>query len=138
VMEISQIISEITGFKKFENVGELPETIDRRATATVSVRDGDTIILGGYIRSNRSRSVSGVPLLKDIPLLGALFRSKSSKISQSETILLLRPTILSTPEEAAALAESERRKLPGVSQAEEEMPKAQDRLRRRTSTLESP
>jgi len=138
VMEIRQTISEIAGFKKFENVGELPETVERSAAATVSVRDGDTIILGGYIRSNRSRNVSGVPLLKDIPLLGALFRSKSSKISQSETILLLRPTILSTPEEAAALAESERRKLPGVSQAEEEMPKAQDRLRRRTSTLESP
>ena len=138
VMEIEQHVEEITGFKKFENVGELPETINRSASATVAVRDGDTIILGGYIRASHSRNSSGVPILKDIPLLGALFRSRSTKDNRNEMVILLRPTILPTPTEAAAFANQERKRLPGISQLEEEMPKSQQKLRDRAARLERP
>lgn len=138
VMEIQQNIEEISGFRKFENVGELPETMHRHASATVAVRNGDTIILGGYIRSSSSKSNSGVPLLKDIPLIGMLFRTKSSKANRSETIVLLKPTVLSTPEDAALFTDLERERLPGINQTEREMPPLQEKLRQRTSRLDKP
>ncbi|MCP5519385.1 MAG: hypothetical protein H7A45_19250 [Verrucomicrobiales bacterium] len=135
VMDIDQHIEEITGFKKFD-VGELPQTVTRDATATVSVRDGDTIILGGYVRASRSRNNNGVPILKDIPLLGALFRSKSNRSSRSEMVVFIRPTVLTTPQEAAAFAESERKTMTGISQMERLMKEDQDRLRERTERLD--
>lgn len=138
VMDIVQEIQEISGFKKFENVGELPQTINRSASATVSVRDGDTIILGGYIRMSRSRNNSGVPILKDIPLLGSLFRSKSNKSARSEMVVFIRPTVLPTPTAASQFAERERRTLPGVSEMDTIMQKDQDKLRRATDRLDSP
>ncbi|RME92103.1 MAG: hypothetical protein D6766_10635, partial [Verrucomicrobia bacterium] len=138
VMDIVQEIQEISGFKKFENVGELPQTINRSASATVSVRDGDTIILGGYIRMSRSRNNSGVPILKDIPLLGSLFRSKSNKSARSEMVVFIRPTILPTPTAASEYAERERRTLPGVSEMDAIMQKDQEKLRRATDRLDSP
>ncbi|MBM3878631.1 MAG: hypothetical protein FJ387_02775 [Verrucomicrobia bacterium] len=118
VMEIDQNIEELSGFTEIQGVGKMPNTTRRGASATVSVRNGDTIILGGYIRTSKSKSKSGVPILKDIPLLGNLFRSRSQDNSRSELLVLLRPTVLENPSDAAVLAGTERRRLPGVRELE--------------------
>ncbi|MCP5521155.1 MAG: hypothetical protein H7A46_06360 [Verrucomicrobiales bacterium] len=138
VMDISQDIQEVSGFKKFEGVGEMPQTVNRSAQSTVSVRDGDTIILGGYVRMARNRNNSGVPVLKDIPLLGGLFRSKSKKSARSEMVVFIRPTVLPTPTEAAAFAENERKTMPGISQMDRLMKEDQDKLRKATDRLDRP
>lgn len=132
VMEIGQQISEISGFEEFPGVGKQPRTINRSATSTISVRDGETVILGGYIRASKSKTSSGVPLLKDIPLLGAAFRSKSSDVKRSELIVLIRPTVLRTPDDAAREAETTRNRLPGIRDMEqtiEQEEKTGDRLK---------
>ena len=121
VMDIDQNIEEISGYEEFPGTGRQPKTIYRSASATVSVRDRETIILGGYIRTTKSKTSSGVPLLKDIPLLGAAFRSKGSDYKRSELIVLIRPTVLETPEDAAREAEEERNRLPGMRGMEEDM-----------------
>ena len=126
VMEITQQISEISGFEEFPGVGKQPRTINRSASSTISVRDGETVVLGGYIRASKSKTSSGVPLLKDIPLLGALFRSKSSDAKRSELIVLIRPTILRTPEDAAREAEATRDRLPGIRDMEQHIEKEEN------------
>jgi general secretion pathway protein D len=55
-------------------------------------------MLGGLIETDKNSNNSGIPLLKDIPLLGYLFRSSSKDETRSELIVLLRPTVLPTPE----------------------------------------
>lgn len=135
VMEISQQISEISGFEEFPGVGKQPRTINRSATSTISVRDGETVILGGYIRASRSKTSSGVPLLKDIPLLGAAFRSKSSDSKRSELIVLIRPTILRTPEDAAREAQATRERLPGIRDLEEQAIEKEENTGQRLKTL---
>ena len=80
-------------------------------------------MLGGFVNSNKEKGRSGVPLLKDIPLLGALFRSNSDKSDRTELIVLIRPTVLPTPTDAADVAMEEKAKLPGVTLAEEEFEK---------------
>ena len=56
-------------------------------------------------------------MLQDIPLLGNLFTSRSDSKDRTETIVLIRPTVLKTPELAAAQAIKEQRRLPGISAA---------------------
>jgi general secretion pathway protein D len=118
VMEIEEQIDEISGSIAIANVGDVPTTTHRELSSEVAVRDGDTIILGGFIRNSDSKTSSGVPLLKDIPLLGALFQSKSDTKQRNELLVLMRPTVLKTPEIAAHQTLVEKGHLPGVMRAE--------------------
>jgi type II secretory pathway component GspD/PulD (secretin) len=75
------------------------------------------------IESDKSRSGSGVPWLMNVPLLGYLFRSTSDHNTRNELIVLIRPTVLPTPEVAALAATAERNKMPLVRRAESEAQK---------------
>jgi general secretion pathway protein D len=130
VLDIFQDLSQVEGFTKIDN-NDVPTTSQRSAQATLSVRDGDTIMLGGYIQETRDTRKSGVPFLKDIPGLGMLFRSKSQNFNRQELILLLHVTILKTPAEAGNQAIAERRSAPGVYEAYKEFEKNEDKMRRK-------
>jgi general secretion pathway protein D len=106
----------------------MPNTTRRAANATVSVQDRDTIVLGGYIRASKSNSKSGVPVLKDIPGLGAMFRSTSKETKRTELLVLLRPTVLPSPREAAESARAERERMPGIREMEQDWKKQYDEL----------
>jgi len=121
VMDIHAKIDGLDGSVAIENVGNVPITSSKEAQSKVSVRDHDTIILGGLIYSEKDKSASGVPLLMDIPLLGYLFRSSSASGTRNELIVLIRPTVLPTPEVAALAATAEKNKMPGVRDLEKEM-----------------
>jgi len=82
----------------------------------------DTILLGGFIRSDKGKTRSGVPLLMDIPLLGDLFTYRGDKKDRSEMVVMIRPTVLKTPELAAAQAVKEEQRLPGISPPPRQMP----------------
>lgn len=77
-----------------------PTIQQRRISSTVAVQDGDSIALGGMIRQSDTRSNSGVPLLKDVPLVGNLFSSTSNQGARTELLIFLRPRIV--PNAAAA------------------------------------
>ncbi|HEX7862332.1 MAG TPA: secretin N-terminal domain-containing protein [Verrucomicrobiae bacterium] len=98
----------------------IPLVNSRAAGSFLTVRNGDLIMLGGFISETRSNTKSGVPFLKDIPGLGVLFRSTNKSNDRTELIMLIKATVLDSPEEAAFLAEQERLMLPGVRQAEHE------------------
>lgn len=117
VMDIIQEIAQL-GVPTLIDGNEVPTTTERNATTKVAVKDGDTVILGGFISSTKTRSQSGVPWLKDIPYLGAMFRSKSVSNQRRELIVLIRPTVLATPEIAALAAQEARDQLAGIRQAE--------------------
>lgn len=117
VMDIDQRVDNVGENVKIDN-NDVPTTVERSANAKVSVRDGETVILGGFIRSEKRDSNSGVPFLKDIPLLGYLFRSTSRSDQRVELMILIRPKVLQTPEDAALVAVEEKGKMPGISKAE--------------------
>jgi len=121
VMDIQTEIDSFKGNVTIQGVGDVPITSSKNANAKVAVRDHDTIMLGGLIETDKNSSNSGVPLLKDIPLLGYLFRSSERDETRSELIVLLRPTVLPTPEVAALTANAEKAKMPGVSRMEKEI-----------------
>jgi len=92
-------------------------------------------MMGGFITESRSKGNSGVPVLKDIPGLGALFRSKNKSNNRSELVILMKATVLRTPDIAAEVAETEKSQLPGVQQAEEEFSKDAQKRRQRNKPL---
>lgn len=116
-MDIQQEIDDLNGYTAITGVGNVPNTIKRTLNASITVRDRDTVMLGGFIKSDKSVSKSGVPFLQDIPILGNLFTSRSDSKDREELIVLMRPTVLQTPELAAKHTVIEEQRLPGVSQA---------------------
>lgn len=116
VMDIQQEIDEISGYTQIDQ-NNVPNTIKRTLSSEIAVRNRDTVILGGFVRSDKSHVTSGVPILKDVPLLGWLFRKTDSSKDRTELIVLMRPTVLKTPEIAAAQTIKEAQRLPGVSAA---------------------
>jgi general secretion pathway protein D len=125
-MDIDQEIEQINGSQEIAGVGQVPTTSKDDAGAKVSVYSGQTIILGGYINARRETDRDGVPYLMDIPVLGNLFKSSSHKNSREELILLIRPTVLKTPEIAAQVATEERATMGGITQAEREIRQDED------------
>jgi general secretion pathway protein D len=128
VMDVYQDLSQVEGFTLIDN-NQVPTTSSRNAQATLSVRDGDTIMFGGYIQESKDDSKSGVPILKDIPALGALFRSKTHTYKRQELMLLLHVTVLKTPTEAGLQTRAEKVKLPGLYDAFKEFERDDDKLR---------
>ena len=58
------------------------------------VKSGETIVIGGIYTENNSEDITGVPWLKDVPVLGKLFRAKSVTKSRSELLIFITPTVL--------------------------------------------
>lgn len=81
-------------------------TNKRSIKTSVTVDDGKVIVLGGLITDDLSESVQKVPLLGDVPVLGALFRSTRSTHTKRNLMVFLRPTILRDPVESGRIAGS--------------------------------
>lgn len=111
-MDVSQTANDLQGFTSFN----APIVNQRQADTTVAVKDGDTIILGGIIRSTVTSTVKKIPLLGDIPFLGNLFKSTDKKNSKTELLVFLTPRVVRNPDDAAKLREQEQKKLSPESQ----------------------
>lgn len=68
----------------------------------MTVDDGDILALGGLLDDNERRTIEKIPLLGDIPGLGALFRSRSKTHNKTSLMVFIRPTILRSREQAQA------------------------------------
>jgi len=87
----------------------VPEKTTRGAETQLRVHSGDTVVLGGLRRDKASDSVSKVPVLGDLPLVGQVFRSPKKESKQSDLMIFLTATIVGekTHPEAQALEQAE-------------------------------
>ncbi|MCD4755006.1 MAG: type II and III secretion system protein, partial [Deltaproteobacteria bacterium] len=67
------------------------------------VENKHTIVIGGLMQTHQEKSHSGIPLLKDIPILGYLFGSKGYTTRKTELLFVITPHVIKTQEEADAL-----------------------------------
>ena len=107
VMELVQSIENISGVQVI-NENEWPVTTTRKFESTLSVRSGETIVLGGLVITEDRKSRSKIPILGDIPLLGLPFRSDRKNKVRNEVVVFLTPYVLETPEEGYADARRRR------------------------------
>jgi len=90
LLEITPEVSSVVGL----TAEGLPQLATRKATATVWVREGQTVVLGGLRQREESRVTTKVPLISALPLLGEFFKSHRKEVRESELIILLTPKLL--------------------------------------------
>lgn len=76
----------------------------REFETTIAVQDGEIAAIGGLLDDNERRTIEKLPLLGDLPGIGALFRSKARARNKTNLMVFIRPTILRSPQDSAALA----------------------------------
>jgi general secretion pathway protein D len=81
-----------------------PSTDKRSIESTVVVDDGAILVLGGLIEEKYSQNISKIPLLGDIPYLGALFRSESRSKTRTNLMVFLRPVVMRDLDTATRLS----------------------------------
>ena len=89
-MKIEQVVSQVADAN-----GAVDIRFDKRELSTsVLVKDGNMIALGGLMQEKTLESEQKVPILGDIPVLGALFRSTNNQTEKTNLMIFIRPTIL--------------------------------------------
>ena len=89
-LTIDTEVSDVTGFTPSGQ----PRISQRKATTQILVKDNDTAVIGGLIMERSDETVSKVPILGDIPLLGRLFRTTNKKNIKSEVTVFITPRIV--------------------------------------------
>jgi type II secretory pathway component GspD/PulD (secretin) len=90
IARIEPDVRDVTG----KGPNGLPEITFRRALTTLRVKDGQSIVIGGLTNEFTTRTVSKLPLLGDLPLLGYLFRHTTSRQQKTEVVIIITPHIL--------------------------------------------
>ena len=116
VLEISQTISN--SVPSSTGAGGNPDIFERSLETEVVAKSGQTVLLAGLISESSSKGGSGAPGLKDIPLLGALFKSDSQSAIRTELIMLITPRIIDTDDRWDDVYKEFRSKLNFFSQPE--------------------
>jgi pilus assembly protein CpaC len=87
--EVSELSRDGVGISTFNGRTLLPLITTRRASTTVQLQDGQSFAIGGLIRSSQVNNTSGLPLLGELPILGALFRSTDFQNDRSELLFVV-------------------------------------------------
>jgi general secretion pathway protein D len=92
-----------------------PTFSDRQVKSRIVVQDGQTIGMAGLITDNVTKDNSGLPFLKDVPVLGLLSGSQNNTRTRTELLILLTPHVLHDQRQARALTEDLREQLPSAA-----------------------
>jgi type II secretory pathway component GspD/PulD (secretin) len=87
--EIHPEYSEIIGFN-----ASFPIIANRKVDATLRVRDGETIVLGGLFEDTSSETIAKLPFLGNVPILGAFFRNRATSRQRDEVVFFITPHLL--------------------------------------------
>ncbi len=94
----------MTGQQPLGSLGAVPFS-KRTAQTQLVVKDQQTVVIGGLVRNRIARTDTKIPLLGDIPVLGALFRSTSTSLQKSNLVLVLTPYIIREQEDLRTVFE---------------------------------
>ncbi|HEU0301516.1 MAG TPA: secretin N-terminal domain-containing protein, partial [Longimicrobium sp.] len=94
-----------------------PVISTREAETRLLVKDGHTVVIGGLIDHTRTSTASGIPLLKDLPLVGPLFRSTTRRNNVSELFLFLIPHVLYSDDDVDSATQRVRDRSPRLDDA---------------------
>jgi general secretion pathway protein D len=93
-----------------------PTFSERAVTSRVAIADGETIGLAGLISDSDSHQNSGIPFLKNVPLLGALVSSQNNSRTRTELLVLITPHVIRTQNDADALTADLKEEMPNAAQ----------------------
>jgi len=111
-LDVVQEVSDSTRV----GVASSPIIDTRKVDTHLSLKDGTPVLLGGIMSQNNTRTETGVPFLKDIPVVGQLFRNNVDAKRKTELLILITPYIVADDYDAQAVTDAFRRRLGGWAQ----------------------
>jgi type II secretory pathway component GspD/PulD (secretin) len=90
LLEVDALVGSFT----FKSSGALPDTTDRQVATSLTVGDGQTVVLGGLKQQQSTIVRQRVPILSQIPVLGNLFRRTSRTSSENTLTVLITPRVI--------------------------------------------
>ncbi len=112
-LDIAQEVSDVDQSQAL--VSGSPNFTVRSAKTTLTTADNQTVVLGGLIREDKSRTNAGIPGLRRMPILGPLFGSEGISKTRTELLVLITPHIVTNMEEGAHLTQDMKEKV-GLSE----------------------
>jgi general secretion pathway protein D len=119
-LDISQEVSDVVAQTTTAGI-QSPTFNERNVSSRVVVQDGQTVGLAGLIRDTTSQSNSGIPWLKDVPLLGLLAGNQDNTRSRTELLVLITPHVVHDQRDARAFTEDLRDQLINAARVPDDM-----------------
>lgn len=93
--------------------------LERNVSSRVAIRSGESVVLGGLIRDNETEGQSGVPVLKDIPLVGSLFSTTTMASTRTELLIFITPRVMESDQDLRDLNLEMRSRMRGLTNFED-------------------
>ena len=108
IMDVTPEISQLTSSTVPISQGVSAPIISKRsADSRVGIRDGQTIVIGGLMEDRKTSTMTKVPILGDIPFIGALFQRNQVQKSKTELLIFLTPHVAQQPESLQPMSQDE-------------------------------
>jgi len=101
-LDLNPSLTLLKGFTTVPGGGSLPQTSTREANTQMTIKDGETIAIGGLIQQQDIKTIGGIPLLRDIPLLGELFKRTETNKIKKEVVFFLTAKVVDNSNRAYA------------------------------------
>src|SRR4029077_5392000 len=99
-MDVNKSVSDVVNTTT--STIDSPTIRQRRLTSTISVKSGDSILLGGLIQQKDTRGNSGIPVLNELPGIGPLSGTRQNSADRTELIMLMTPRVIANEDAARA------------------------------------
>ncbi len=103
-LKIFEKVEDVVGYANADQTA--PITSKREAKTTVDVQDGQTLVIGGLIKSKKLTTVEKVPVLGNIPVLGNLFKKTGQQVEKTNLLVFITPHVVRNREEEDILTRS--------------------------------
>jgi MSHA biogenesis protein MshL len=124
ILHVHPTVSSVTEKTKNINVSSgtslsVPLAISsiRESDSIIRAKNGQVVIIGGLMQNSITQNTSSVPLLGDLPLIGALFRHTQDISKKSELVILLKPNVVDTDEQMAEQVRNAKARFNNVSKS---------------------
>ncbi len=108
LQKVSDAVATTTG------VTTTPTIRNKEIESSIAIKDGETIALGGLIRTQNDRFNTGIPFLHELPVIGSLFGNTRNNENKTELVVLITPRVVKTKQNARVVTDEFKRKLSGI------------------------
>ena len=115
-MQVDQTVTDVGS--TVATAGGQPTFLQRQISSKVAVRSGETIVLGGLIKDNKTNEKSGVPFLQDVPVVGNLFGTNGVKGARTELLVVITPRVVRSDIDIREVSEDLRGRMKGLARIE--------------------
>jgi general secretion pathway protein D len=110
-MEVNQEVSEQAGLVNVGLVEQRPSFFKRSVNTTLTVKNGQTIVIGGLIRETTEDRFAGIPCIGEVPVLSYVFGTKTQATDKTELIIFITPKVIASLEDVDMVSEEFRNRI---------------------------